>query len=100
MTNNPHVVTVTTTTVTTKTIPIIRTGQIWRDGKHSNPNRLLLVLDASQPKVICRSLQSGAIRKVCKEQFGRGEQGFHYAAEIHDVCNKFNSYQKTRATQN
>ena len=97
--NNPNVITVTTTTVTTKTIPIIRPGQIWRDGKRSTPDRLLLVLDVGQDKVVCQSLQSGTIRKVRKEQFNRGTTGFYYAAELHDACKKFNTYIKQKASK-
>jgi hypothetical protein len=93
---NPNQITVSPTPVTHQTFPTIQPGQIWRDGKRSNPNRLLIVLDASQAKVVCQSLHTGIISKVRKEQFNRGEKGFQYAAEIYDICHKFNHYQKTK----
>jgi len=93
---NPKLITVPTNILKSETFPMVSAGQIWRDRKRGNSNRLLIVLDASQARIVCQSLNTGIISKVRREQFNRGEQAFKYAADIHDICQMFNNYRTAK----
>jgi hypothetical protein len=76
----------------------IRAGQIWRDG-HPDRNRLLLVLEVGESKVVCQNLQNRNIRPIRREQFNRGQTGLFLTANFYDMIVMFSSYAKDRINQ-
>ena len=74
---------------------LIHPGQIWQEGRarkqtrRHQAQRVVLVLEVNEERVVIQNLLTGVKTRVLHHRFNRGQTGYHFVANLPDVVDKF-----------
>src|SRR5262245_45582820 len=79
-------------TTSDHTVPFAVPGQIWRDGNPGHNNRLLLVVEVNNEKVVLQSFANKELLSVGKEEFNRRGAGYSYEGNLPDISEVYDNH--------